>query len=71
MAKAVAKSKKTVEKIVAKSKPSKAAPAASARKALTKSPAKPVASTPESEGDEHRERTKTGEVPIVPPSRPR
>src|SRR6476646_10162061 len=39
MAKAVAKSKKTV----AKSKPSKAGPAASARKALSKSPAKPVA----------------------------
>ncbi|CAN7477490.1 pyruvate, phosphate dikinase [Bradyrhizobium sp. LjRoot220] len=50
MAKAVAKSKKTVEKIVdktvAKSKPSggaKAAPAASARKALPKAPARPVA----------------------------
>src|SRR5882724_7302556 len=43
MAKAVAKSKKLVEKIAAKSKPSKAAPAASARKALQKSPAKPVA----------------------------
>lgn len=50
MAKAVAKSKKTVEKTVVKtvekSKPSargKAAPAASARKALTKAPARPVA----------------------------
>src|SRR5436190_2370160 len=42
MAKAVAKSKKNLEKIVAKSKPSKAAPPA-ARKALTKAPAKPVA----------------------------
>ena len=39
MAKAVAKSKKTV----AKSKPSKAAPAVSARKALKKAAAKPVA----------------------------
>src|SRR4051794_1309307 len=46
MAKAVAKSKKTVEKTVAKSKSSggaKAAPAASARKVLTKAPARPVA----------------------------
>jgi pyruvate,orthophosphate dikinase len=42
MAKAVAKSRKNLEKIVAKSKPSKAAPPA-ARKALTKAPAKPVA----------------------------
>lgn len=45
MAKAVAKSKKTVEKIAAKSKPSmaaraKAAPPATTRKALKKSPAK-------------------------------
>jgi pyruvate,orthophosphate dikinase len=47
MAKAVAKSKKIVEKIAAKSKPSvparaKAAPPATARKALKKSPAKPA-----------------------------
>jgi pyruvate,orthophosphate dikinase len=48
MAKAVAKSKKTPEKIAAKSKPStsasaKAAPPASARKPLKTSPAKPAA----------------------------
>ena len=46
MAKAVAKSKKTVAKTVVKSKQSggaKAAPAASARKTLTKAPARPVA----------------------------
>ena len=48
MAKAVAKSKKTPEKIAAKSKPSaparaKSAPPAAARKALKKSPAKPTA----------------------------
>jgi len=48
MAKAVAKSKKTPEKIAAKSKPSaparaKAAPPAAARKAMKKSPAKPTA----------------------------
>ena len=45
MAKAVAKSKKTVKKIVAKSKPSargNAVPAASARKALAKVPTSPV-----------------------------
>ena len=47
MAKAVAKPKKIAEKIAAKSKPSvparaKAAPPATARKALKKSPAKPA-----------------------------
>src|SRR5947209_3667932 len=46
MAKAVAKSKTSAEKIAAKSKPSaparKAAPVATARKALKKSPAKPA-----------------------------
>ena len=43
MAKAVAKSRKNLEKTVAKSKLSKAAAPALARKALKKSPAKPVA----------------------------
>src|SRR5712671_2183139 len=43
MAKAVAKSRKNLEKTVAKSTPSEAAAPALARKALKKSPAKPVA----------------------------
>src|SRR5258708_37891448 len=45
MAKAVATSRKNLEKTVAKSKPSKAAPAA-ARKALTKAPSRSVAKAP-------------------------